>query len=173
MFKKLWEWIKHPHGWALLPLYLFTAICIAGSIVFSIIGQGTSYDFVAYIFYVLAAITLGYTVYTIVRYAPTAKQNITEKLKSHKFTAKILGNYDFKTTVFALLSFAATVAFATINLVGAIKYRLIWYGAISAYYFVLILFRGGVLFANKKCSEKFADNEGAYEKRKWQIYLAS
>lgn len=173
MFKKLWEWIKRPHGWLLIPFYIFTLICISGAIVFSIIGQGTSYDFVAYSFYGMAAITLGYTVYTIVVYAPAAKQKITEKLKANKFTANVLENYDFKTTVFALLSFAITVAFAVMNLVSAIRYRLIWYGAIAAYYFVLILFRGGVLLASDKCAKKFAGNTEKYEKCKWQIYLAS
>lgn len=173
MLKKLWEWIKRPHGWVLIPFYLFTAICIAGAIVFSIVGQGTDYDFVAYIFYGLAAVTLGYTVYTVVIFVPLIKEKIVKKLKSHTFTSNVLEDYDFKTTVFALLSFAVTVAFATMNLVSAIRYRLIWYGAIAAYYFVLILFRGGVLLAYKKCAQKFSENPEKYEKSKWGIYLAS
>ncbi len=173
MFKKLWEWIKHPHGWALLPFYIIAAISIAGSIVFSIIGQGKGYGFVAYIFYGLAAVTLGYTVYTIVIFAPKIKAKITEKLKRNKFAASVLGNYDFKTTVFALLSFALTVAFATMNLVSAIRYRLIWYGALAAYYFVLIFFRGGILYAYKRCAKKFAEDTEKYEQCKWRIYLAS
>lgn len=173
MFKKLWEWIKHPHGWALIVFYVITAGCIAGAIVFSIVGQGTNYDFAAYLFYVLAAITLGYTVYTVVLFVPVVKRKITEKLKSHAFTANVLEDYDFKTTVFALLSFIITVAFATMNLVSAIIYRLIWYGALAAYYFVLIFFRGGVLLANKKCSKRFSENAAEYEKCKWKIYLAS
>lgn len=173
MFKRLWEWIKYPHGWALLPLYLLTAGCIAGAIVLSIVGQSAGFEIAAYILYAFAAILLGYTIYTIVRYASTAKQNITKKLKSYRFTASVLEDYGFRTAVFALLSFVATVAFATMNLVGAIKYRFVWYGAIAAYYFVLILFRGGVLIAGRKCARKYADDEGAYARRKWQIYLAS
>lgn len=171
--KRLWEWIKHPHGWVLIPFYLFTAICIAGSIVFSLIGQDTAFDFVAYVFYAFAAVTFGYTVYTIVIFAPIAKRKITEKLKSHPFTANVLENYDFKTTVFSLLSFAVTVAFATMNLVSAVMYRLFWYGAIAAYYFVLILFRGVVLLAYRKCSQKYAQDAERYEKSNWKIYLAS
>lgn len=173
MFKKLWEWIKRPRGWALVPFYIFTAVCIAVAIVLSIIGQNASYGFVAYIFYGLAAITLAYTVYTIVIFVPIIKRNITGKLKANKFTANVLESYDFKTTFFALLSFGFTVAFACMYLVSAIRYKLIWYGAIAAYYFVLILFRGGVLFANKKCAKKLAGDAEKYEKSKWQIYLAS
>lgn len=173
MFGKLWEWIKRPHGWALIAFYVFTVISIAGAVVFSIIGHGTSYAFVAYIFYGLAAVTLGYTVYTIVIFVPVIKKKITEKLKAHNFTANVLEDYGYKTVVFALLSFIITVAFASMNLAGAILYRQVWYGAIAAYYFVLILFRGGVLLANKKCAKKFEGNAEKYEKSKWQIYLAS
>lgn len=173
MFKKLWAWIKHPHGLALVLFYIFTVICIAGAILFSIIGQTTGLGFVAYIFYAFAAITFGYTVYTVAIIFPTVKRKIKDKLKTNKFTASVLEDYDFKTTVFALLSFVITVAFATMNLVSAIRYRLIWYGAIAAYYFVLAFFRGGVLLANKKCAKKFADNPDVYEKSKWRIYLAS
>lgn len=173
MFRRLWEWIKRPHGWLLALFYIFTAICIAGSIIFSIIGQDTVYFFVAYIFYAFAAVTFGYTVYTIVIFVPVVKSKATQKLKANKFMANVLEDYDFKTTVFAVLSFVITVAFAVMNLVSAVRYRLIWYGAIAAYYFVLILFRGGVLLAYKKCSQKFSDNGERYEKSKWQIYLAS
>lgn len=173
MFKKLLEWIKRPHGWTLILFYVFTALCIAGSIVCSIILHNTAYSFVAYVFYVIAAVTLGYAIYTIVIYAPIVKRKFTDKLKTNKFAAKVLDNYDFKTAVFALISFVITIAFATMNLVSAIMYRLIWYGAIAAYYFVLVFFRGGVLLANKKCAQKFAENENAYEMCKWKIYLAS
>lgn len=173
MFKKLLEWLKRPHGWALILFYVFTVISIAGSIVASIIWHDTSYAFVAYVFYVLAAVTLIYAVYTIVIYAPAVKGKITDKLKANKFTASVLGDYEFKTAVFAIISFAITIAFVFMNLAGAILYRLIWYGALAAYYFVLVLFRGGVLLANKKCAQKFADDADKYEKCKWKIYLSS
>lgn len=173
MFKKLWEWIKHPHGWVLIPFYIFTVICIAISIVFTVVGRGTSYDFVTYIFYVCAAITLGYTVYTVVIFAHDMKHKIKEKLNTNKFMANVLENYDFKTTVFAIVSFVITIAFAIMNLASAIHYRLFWYGAIAAYYFVLIFFRGGILYAYKKCARNYADNAEEYERCKWKIYLAS
>lgn len=173
MLRKIWEWIKHPHGWMLIPFYIFTAICIAIAIVLTVVGLGTSYGFVAYIFYALAALALGYTVYTVVIFAPKIKHKIKDKLKANKFMANVLENYDFKTTVFALVSFVITIAFAIMNLVSAIHYQLFWYGAIAAYYFVLIFFRGGILYAYKKCARKYADNAEEYEKCKWKIYLAS
>lgn len=173
MLKKFWEWIKRPHGWRLLLFYIFTVICVTGSILFTVIGQETVYGFVAYVFYAFAAITFAYTVYTIVIFVPLLKHKITEKLKTNKLAANVLEDYDFKTKFFALISFVITIAFAVMNLVSAIRYRLVWYGALAAYYFVLILFRGGVLFANKKCAHKYAENADEYEKSKLRIYLAS
>lgn len=172
MGKRLWEWIKHPHGWSLALFYLLTIGCIAGSVVFTVLGL-EKYGVAAYIFYVLAAITLSYTVYTLVIYVPVIKRKITEKLKANQFTAALLEDYDFKTAVFSVISFGITVAFALMNLAGAIQYKLVWYAAIAAYYFGLVFFRGGVLLADNRCAKRFADNEMKYEKSKWRIYLAS
>lgn len=173
MFRKIWEWIKRPHGWALLLFYIFTAICVAGALYFCAVGQEAGLEFVAYLFYACAAVTFFYTVYTIVIFVPVIKRKITKRLKTNRFAANILDDYHFKTTVLAFLSFGITIAFALLNLVSAIWYRLIWYGAIAAYYIVLIVFRGGILFANKKCAKRFADNAEEYEKSKIRIYLAS
>lgn len=173
MLKKLLEWIKHPHGWGLVLFYLFTVVSIVGSILFTALWLEESYGFVGYIFYVFAAITLGYTIYTLVIYVPRIKEKIEEKLKKHAFTANIMENYNYKTAVFSLISFGTTIALAVMNLVSLIRYRMLWYGVIAGYYFVLVLFRGGVLLANQKCAKKFENNEKAYEKSKWQIYLAS
>lgn len=102
------------------------------------------------------------------------KQNkFQEWLKRNKFAANILENYDFKTLVFATVSFVFSVAFALVNLAGAIKYRLFWYGAISAYYFVLILLRGGIILADRLCKKAFGNDERRYEVSNWKVYLAS
>lgn len=173
MMKKLWEWLKHPHGWGLILVYTLTALAASGAIVFALVGNSVKFDIIAYVFYGLAALTFGYTVYTVVIFAPKVKQKIKDKLKSHAFTANVMENYDYKTTVYSLVSFTITVAFAIMNLVSAIEYRLVWYGAIAAYYFVLIFFRGGILFAYKKCAQKYSHNAEDYDICKWKIYLAS
>lgn len=101
------------------------------------------------------------------------KSKITNKLKTNKFTADIIENYDFKTTVFAVISYGITLVFAIMNLVSAIWYRLVWFGTIAAYYFGLLIFRSGVLIANNKLAKRYVDNAEKYEKCKWQISLAS
>ena len=55
------------------------------------------------------------------------KSKINEKLKANKFTADIIENYDFKTMVFAVISYGITLVFALMNLVSAIRYHLIYF----------------------------------------------
>lgn len=168
------QWLKRPHGFFLVLAYLFTAAAVAASVVFAVIGsKNKTVEIVSYGMFALAAVLLAYTVYTVVIYAPTVKQKCNDFLKRHAFTASLTQDYGFKTTVFALLSFGITVAFATVYLVSAIRYRLLWYASIAAYYFALTLFRGGVLLADRKCKKKLADNAQKYANVKWQIYLAS
>ena len=53
--KKLWEWIKKPHGIPLVLFYVFTAAFVACAIVFSVLGQDKGFGVIAYVFYGLAA----------------------------------------------------------------------------------------------------------------------
>lgn len=149
MLKKLWQWIKRPHGWALIPVYIFTAAFIAAAIAFTVVDS-ESFSFVAYIFYALAAISLGYSVYTVVVYAPVFKRKTVEWLKSHEFTAKLYGQYGFRTIVFAVVSFVISTAYAVFNGTLGIVYLSLWYGALGAYYLLLALTRGGVLVYHRR-----------------------
>lgn len=170
---KLIDRLKRPRGALLVLLYLLTVISAVVAVFLAVYESGDPVlDNLSYAAYALAAITLGYSVYTVVIYAPTAKRSLTAKAKKYKIVADVMENYDLKTMLFSLCSFGITVAFATMNLVNAFKYRLIWYASISAYYFVLILFRGGIMLADKKLRKKFDDDDTAYVRAKWRIYLA-
>lgn len=173
MKRSFFDFIKRPRGVFLVLLYLLTAGAIAGSVLCVALPLPQSIGFIAYILYALAAVLLAYTVYTIVIYVPVLKQKATERLKRHAFTANLLEKYDFKTTVFSVLSLVLSIAFAVMNLVSAVMYRSVWFGALAGYYFVLILFRGGVIGSDIKCKKKFRDDENGYERSKWKIYLWS
>ncbi len=60
-------------------------------------------------------------------------------------------DFDFKTAVSSIGSFAATVVFAIYNGYLGIRHSSMWHGMICAYYLVLVLLRG-VLFAAEKKS---------------------
>lgn len=147
--KKLLQWLKRPHGWALIPLYIFTAGCIAAAIVFTVLAD-ESLSVLAYVFYALAAITLAYTVYTLVVFIPVMKSKTVEWLNKREFTAKLYGQYGFRTIVFAVFSFVISIANATVNGVMGIMYLSLWYGALGVYYLLLALMRGGVLIHHRK-----------------------
>lgn len=170
---KILKFLKRPRGFMLVIIYLSTVVFCAGAIVAALSGTENAFsEILSYVLYAFAAITLGYSVYTIVIYAPTMKGRFKAIVKSNKLTANITENYGFKTLMFSLFSFAFTVAFAIMNLVSAIRYGLIWYYAISAYYFFIIIFRGGIIYAESKFKKKFSDNPAEYLKRKWRTYLS-
>lgn len=148
MFRKLWEWLRHPHGWALVLFYIFAAICIAGAIAFTVIDIG--YDVLAYVFYALAAVALAYTVYTLVLFIPRCKQNIVALIRKNGFTNKMYEQYGFRTVVFALVSLTLSLANALLNGVTGIVYLSLWYIALGAYYLLLFVMRGGVLLSHRK-----------------------
>ena len=92
-------------------------------------------------------------------------------MKSIKeFYGRVKSEYGLKTTVFALISLAASVAFATMNGVIALGERSLWYGALAIYYILLILFRGATIVADR-LSKRLCGDETAYACARNKIYL--
>lgn len=156
MFKRLWEWIKNPHGWGLAVLYVFTALSVGASIAACV--KVRFFGYFTYIVYFLAAVLLGYSVYTFVKCAPKIKSGVVKKMKKWEFTGKLCEQYDFRTFVFAICTFSLSVANATFNgTIGIISLSL-WYCALGGYYLLLALMRGGVLAYRRK-RKKFGASE--------------
>lgn len=166
--KKLLAWIRHPHGWALIPLYLITAISVAGSIVFA--AADAELGILAYLFFGVAAITLSYTVYTIVLFVPSAKQKITALLRKSRFTDRLMEQYGFRTIIFAIASFGISIAYVCVNGVVAVMERSVWYGALAAYYLVLAVMRGGVLLFHRSKRKKSVEEPNEEKTRAAKIY---
>lgn len=101
------------------------------------------------------------------------KDRVEEKIKRTKLGKRILEEYDFKTTVFALCSLVINVAFAVINGVGAFLYSSVWFGSLAGYYFALIIFRAVVIIADRRCSTKFKEDEKRYNLAQTKIHLVS
>lgn len=157
MFKRLWNWIKHPHGWPLLPFYVFTAISVAGAVFFINVDDG-DYRFWGYIFYFLSALTFGYTVYTLTLFIPKLKKNTVALIKKNRFINRLYEQYGFRTVVFAVFSWAISLGNAVINgMIGLVNFSL-WYGALGTYYLLLSLTRGDVLLHHQS-KKKYAARE--------------
>lgn len=165
------EWLKKPHGIALVLVYIFTVIFI-GLAILSMFYKGDSVvvKILSYIVYALSAVGLGYSIYTIVIYAPRIKNRVEESLKKNAILSNLMEDYTYKTAIFSIISVIITIAFASTNLVGAIRYKRVWYGAIAVYYFLLLLFRGGILLANRLCYKRQSGLD--YERSKLKIYMA-
>lgn len=143
---KFKEMLKHPRGWFLADVYGITAAAITLSILSVTV---LNFGVFAYIFYGLAALSLGYTVYTFVIYAPKCRRGIVNFLNRFGFTARMLENYGFRTIVFAVVGFTVSVANAALNGVIAAVGRSIWYGALAVYYALLVVMRGSILLYHK------------------------
>lgn len=165
------EWLKKPHGITLVLVYIFTVIFIGLSIL-SMLYKGDSIvvKILSYVVYALSAVGLGYSIYTIVIYAPRIKNGVEESLKKNAILSNLMEDYTYKTAIFSIISVIITIAFASTNLVGAIRYKRIWYGAIAIYYFLLLLFRGGILLANRLCYKRQSGLD--YERSKLKIYMS-
>lgn len=163
---------KRPRGWFLAFVYVFTAVFIAVAVTLSVMQfEQTVLQVLTYISYGLAAIFLGYTVYTLVIYAKPLSAQIRAALLKNERVASIMQHYDNKTLFFAAVSLVMNLAFAVMNGVSAIKYSSLWYGTLAGYYTVLILFRAGVITAKIVCDKKL-DDDCKRERAEIKIYLA-
>lgn len=166
---KFLAWLRRPHGIGLVVVYLLTVAACVASVVLVVAGESTASDVLSYVLFGVAAILLGYAVYTIVIYAPKIRQKGKELIKRNRFGAAISENYGLKTAVFGLFSFAVTLAFTVMNTVSAVRYRSVWYGALAGYYAVLMCLRGGVIAAGGKSVTKSGGEETGL--REWYVYL--
>lgn len=63
-------------------------------------------------------------------------------------------DYDFRTVVFAAVSFLISVAISGFDFILALMGGSIWYGALAAYYFCLAFLRGSILFNRRRAFKK-------------------
>ncbi len=162
-FKKIIEIFKAPRLLTLCIVWGVTLLAVAGALVCVFVEYTGA---LSYAVYAVAACSLGYTVYTLVRYIPTIKERVKEKLKSKKFTRNMTENYSFRTLVFAVCSFAVNLGFVAFNTVFSILTENAWYASLAGYYFLLSLLRGGVFWADGRAK---ASTETAEEYRLKQL----
>lgn len=162
------EWLKNPRGVWLVVLYFLTICAAAGAIVISILGMFEfPLDIIAYVIYGIAAVLLGYSVYTIVKVIPTAKERIKTWMKKYKFTRMLLEEFDFRTLIFTIGSFLISFAYVVFNGAIGILGGSIWYIALATYYLLLALMRGGILLYHYK--KKKRDDFGSEKERLLEI----
>ena len=68
----------------------------------------------------------------------------------YELTREMINNYGVRTVVFAILSFAISIAYGAYNFTLAILGTSIWYGVLAAYYILLACMRGGVITHHRR-----------------------
>ena len=170
MWRELWEKFKNPSKGLLILIYILTVICIALAMILLFVGQGNPVlEIISYVSYALAAITLTYTVYTLVKILPNFIKDIKEKLREHKWTGRLMKSYGFRTLVFACASMVLTVAYAFYNgVIAFMRFLPVWHGALAGYYILLACMRGGILLYHGKRHRAKRERMETVEIRKYR-----
>ncbi len=143
--KKLFDFFKKPPLWFLLVL---AVIGIGGAIGGTLLLTQESlseYVIIGYSFLGVMAVTVGYCIYGFIKIFPDLNERTLKWSENKPFWNRLFTEYGFRTILFSIGSFAINLAFAVYNGSVAIVIRSIWFGALAAYYILLIVLRGIIL----------------------------
>lgn len=97
---------------------------------------------------------------------------VKDRISRNRLGKAFLEEYGFRTLLFAFLSLIFSVAFAVFNGVFAVLEHSVWYGSLAAYYVMLILFRSGIMIADRACKKRLSDCDKLLTAQN-KIHLAS
>lgn len=141
------KFFKGPPAWFLAIVYIFTLACIVGSLVILITGIDNIFS---YIVYALAAMTLAYTVYTLVRFMPKIKASVKAIIEKNSLTRKYVRDFGFRSFISTVISFSVSIFFSIFTGVLGIMASSVWYGSLSLYYILLTSLYGCVIINRKR-----------------------
>lgn len=143
--------LKRPRGLFLAIIYILTAVLVSLSI-FSLLIKDKSeiVEVVFYVVYGLSAISLGYTVYTIVIYSRYIKSWFVSTMRKSSIIEKAIDNYGYRTVIVSAVNTIINVCYVAFNLVIAIIYRSGWYMSLTGYYLLLTAMRSGIVLYHRK-----------------------
>ena len=168
--KALWQKLKKPSGSILALTYVLTAFSIAGAMLLLFADQSKLWiELLSYLFYALAAITLGYSVYTVILVAPRAKQQVLAAMRRNPLLSRLLESFGFRTVIFASVSLVINIGYAVFNGVVAILSWSGWYAVFAVYYFLLTLLRSGIVLYHRKKAKNASSLEDVRKQREAEI----
>ena len=159
-FKKISEFLHEPHPVFVVISYAVSAGVIALAVLLSV-SEDLSELPVTYAVYVLAAVCLAYVIYSLVLVVPRLRRYVREKAGKYTVTRGIMGDYDYRTLAFAVMSSAVSLGMMGLNLFMSIYFRSLWYGCLAGYYLALVAVRLTVLLAGRRINARSADQETA------------
>ena len=144
-WKKFLQWLNNPRWYFLLPVMLIAiGTTVGGTLILTqdILSENM---ILGYVLLGIAGITLSYSIFGIVRIYPIVKENILKWAEKHPRINRMFSEYGFTALITTAGSIFVTLAFAVYNGSIAVVIRSYWFGALAAYYIVLIVLRGSIL----------------------------
>jgi len=168
-FKSFWKKINEPKPSFLCFFYVFTALAIVGALLMLGIGfEKSPISIIAYVLFGISALSLSYTVYTLVLSYHDIKASVVGLVRKCAFLDKLIEEYSFRTLVFASLSFVINLAYVVFHIVISAISGSLWYGALAAYYVLLTVMRGGIVLYHRQ-TNKGALRDEETELRRYKI----
>lgn len=149
-FNKLLKFFARPPVAFLSVIGLIAAGSIIGTTLFMTQESFSAYVVWGYVFMGIMVLTVSYLVYGIVKIAPDVKDTAAKWAENKPFFRRLLSEYGFRTIIFSIGSTVINLVFAVYNGSIAIVNRSVWFGALAAYYVLLMSLRGGILLYHKK-----------------------
>lgn len=124
-------------------LALLSSVCSVILVAINYMGA------VAYAIFAVAGVSLGYSIYTLVRFAPRIKAQIKGVIERNSFADKFVKSFGFRALFGSVVSFSVSILYGIFNGALGIMSHSIWYGSLSLYYILLALIYGGILLNRK------------------------
>ncbi len=161
--KKLLYFFIRPAKWFVAVIW--TATLISLCIFFNFAVRGTV-SAVAMVFYVVTPVLIAYTVYTAVKYAPAINKFVVGLMCRNKWTGRFATDYGFRASVLGSVTSFINIVYALYTMVVAVITLSVWYGLMSAAYFILSAMRFYAVDSNRR---QLSADEVNYQGR-WTTY---
>lgn len=150
-FYNLYKKLIRPKGGVLAVTYILTLVFVATALLMLFVDySGSLLEILAYVSFGLAGVSFGYSVYTVIIYAPGMKRGLTDFIRNNPLGNKLLSDWGMRTLISAALSFTFGILNAALNAYLGISEASIWFGALAAYYIFLAIMRGGLLLGSRR-----------------------
>lgn len=167
MMGRILSFLKRPNAAFIVVVWIMTVIAVAADIA---VLAASYKEWPSYVVYVLSAILLGYSAYTLVACRHTVRQRAAAVISRHPFLNNIFVSYGFRTVTFFVLSLAVNAAFVLFNAVLGVVTCSLWYGIIATYYVFLGALRAFILFLSYRARRRSEGNERLTAELKLRIY---
>lgn len=166
--KEFFKKFQRPKGALLVLTYVLTVVFITAAMLMLFVEyEGTILEILAYTSFGLAAVSLAYSVYTVVIYAPGLKGRVYKLLMSNRLSRTVMENWGFRTILTSSVALVMSIFNSVLNAYLGISERSIWFGALAAYYIFLALMRSGLLIYHR--TKKNYESEGITRAKRYML----